>query len=99
MTAKYLNNYMKMDTKSKVGKRTLLIVSVIGIAVGLAIMITSINQYIYISSNGGYYGVKISGSVASHLETSDLYIISTAAVLTASAAFLLVRVTAKKRRK
>ncbi len=78
----------------------MLALSIAGIAVGLAILITVIHGYIYLSSNDVFYGsVKIGGSLLAHQEFYDEIIIFVAVLLTASSTFLLLKVLLQKKRK
>ncbi len=99
MTVKYLNNYMKRKNKPeyKIGKRTLLALSIVGAIIGLMIMITVALSYIELSSNGfTYNGIKLGGSLIYHQKLYDELIIMTAAFLTGSSLFLLFRILIKK---
>lgn len=100
MTVKYLNNYVSMKHRNryKAGKKTLIALSIAGISVGLAIMITVIAGYLALSLNGFYYnGVKLGGSLLSHQEIYDEIIIFVSALLSASSLFLLIKLILEKK--
>ncbi len=84
----------------KAGNKTMLALSLVGIAIGTAIIITVLIGYISLLNSGFYYGnVKIGGSVLSHQIDSDIYIIVVSAFLVGSSTFLLLRILRKKRGK
>lgn len=98
MTVKYLNNYMKRQGKPIIRKNMLFALSIAGIIVGVAIITTVINGYITMSSNNFSYGsVALGSNIVAHQEAYDTYIITIAAILTASSLFLLLRLLFKKR--
>ncbi|MGC8533662.1 MAG: hypothetical protein ACP5MV_03500 [Candidatus Parvarchaeum sp.] len=88
---------MKKNRKSKIGRKTLLSLAVVGSAVGIAIIAIVLLNYSSFYGNGFYYGnVKIGGSTLSHEINNDVYLLVIASLLVISSLFLLFRVLRNK---
>ncbi|EEZ93051.1 MAG: hypothetical protein BJBARM4_0332 [Candidatus Parvarchaeum acidiphilum ARMAN-4] len=89
---------MKTSRKYRVGRKSLLSLSIIGAAVGIMIIAIITFNYISFADSGFYYnGVKIGGSTLSHQIDDDIYIIAVAVVLVCSSLFLLIKSLRNKR--